>query len=479
MATAALTLEVEEFWESLLPLVEDKQVIPVVGAEILNVNIDGIRTPLYLAVAERLLTAYGLSLTELPEGEVVQPHHELYDAVRIVAAFGRRRDRRPVRINDLYRQINDFLRELLATQQEILEPLRQLASIRDFDLFATTTPDDLLARALNAVRFQGARQTEEIEYAPKLPTNRRSDIPEVPERVRSDYAAVFYLFGKADPSPFFAIHDEDALEFAYTLQAGNGPERIFSQLRNRSLLFIGCNFADWLSRLFIRLSNSDRLSSDRTKKEFLTDSNTIRDRDLTVFLERFSQDSRFFPMDASAFMADLFRRWSLRNPTTAATTAGHDAVPTGGDIFISYSSDDVGAAKQLFEDLQSIGAGVAWFDKSALKPGDNWDQQLLSAVQRCSFFLPLLSANTERRTEGYFRLEWDEAAERSRRIQGRKFILPIVIDPDFAGDMGHYRLVPDAFKAFQYSAAPAGRMSDTLKAELTEQLRMLRRAKAA
>ena len=52
----------------------------------------------------------------------------------------------------------------------------------------------------------------------------------------SKYAAVLYLFGKSDVSPFYAIHDEDFLEFAYTMQAGNGPERMFSQLRSRNLL---------------------------------------------------------------------------------------------------------------------------------------------------------------------------------------------------------------------------------------------------
>src|SRR5262249_17808687 len=113
----------------------------------------------------------------------------------------------------------------------------------------------------------------------------------------------------------------------------------------------------------------------------------------------------------------------------------------------------------------------------ALRPGDEWDRQIRSAVQRCGLFLPLLSASTERRTEGYFRLEWTEAAERSRRIQGRKFILPIVVDPDFGGDMGRYVLVPERFTECQYSHAPAGRMSAELKRELQEQLRALRRAR--
>jgi hypothetical protein len=471
MAVGAVPFDVEEFWEDLLAFIEDGRVIPVVGAELLAVEEDGKQVPLYRVVADRLLSKYGLSANTLPSGETLRGHHELNDAVCVLARAGRR-------IKDLYRPVNDILAKVLAEHAVATEPLRQLAAIRHFDLFATTTPDDLLARALDSVRFDGLAQTDEIEYAPKLPTDRRRDIPEL---MSSKYTAVFYLFGKADVSPFFAIHDEDALEFPYTMQAGNGPERMFSQLRSRNLLLIGCSFADWLSRFFLRLSNSERLSSDqRTKKEFFVGEETTHDRSFNVFLERFSQDSRYYPVDARAFVADLHQRWRTRNPTSPDRPS-HPSLPdisAGGTIFISYSGEDIGAAKRLFADLQEIGGDVAWFDKSALKPGDNWDQQLRSAVQRCGLFLPLLSANTEQRTEGYFRLEWDEAAERSRRIQGRKFIFPIVIDADYVGDMRRYALVPEAFKAVQYCHAPVGQMSDELKGELREQLRILRRPRA-
>jgi hypothetical protein len=469
--------EVEELWEDLLAFVEDGRVLPVVGPELLTIEDGGSSVPLYRAVAERLLGKYGLSAAALPGGAVLRENRELNDAVCALAVAGRR-------VKDLYRPVNEILHKLLVEQPAPLPALRELASIRHFDLFATTTPDDLLARALDAVRFDGASQTDQIEYAPKLPTERRRDIPEV---TSSKYTAVFYLFGKADVSPFFAIHDEDALEFPYTLQAGNGPERMFSQLRSRNLLLIGCNFADWLSRFFLRLSNSERLFSDqRTKKEFLVGEEATKDRNLTVFLERFSQDSRAYPVAARSFVAELYRRWSERNPAAATAAqapglpAGDPAAPSpGGTIFISYASDDIGAAKRLFGDLQEIGGDVAWFDKTALKPGDDWDQHIRGAVQRCSLFLPLLSANTEQRTEGYFRLEWADAAERSRRIQGRKFIFPIVLDPDYAGAMGRYALVPEPFKVFQYSHAPAGQMTDELKSELQDQLRTLRRVRSA
>ena len=461
----------EDFWDDLLDFVEHGQVVPIVGEELLTLERDGQTASLYRTLAERLLSRYNVAAN----GNL-REHHELSDAVSLLAAQGKR-------IKDLYRPAFDALQKLLAETAAIPPSLIELAKIRHFDLFATTTPDGLLARALDDVRFGGAKQTDQIEYAPKLPTDRRRDIPAV---LPANYAAVFYLFGKADALPFFAIHDEDALEFPYSLQAGNGPERMFSQLRSRSVLMIGCNFSGWLSRFFLRLSNSERLSSDqRTKKEFLVDQEITCDQNLTTFLRNFSQDSRCCPLPAREFVRELSRRWTERNPPPkpAAESAGvstaQSPVPSlNGAIFISYSSSDLPAAKQLCGLLEEIGGDVAWFDKSVLHPGDAWESSILGGIQRCSLFVPLISANTEQRSEGYFRREWHEAVERSKRIQGRKFLFPIVIDPDYGGDMARYELVPDEFKAFQYSHAPLGQMNDALRQEFQNQLRMLRRTRA-
>lgn len=459
-----MPFDVEEFWDDLLAFIEERRVIPVVGPELLTIQEEGRAVPLYRAAADRLLKRYGA----LP---LPQEHDGLNDAVSALAAGGRR-------VRDLYRPVHDILQQLLADQTEILTPLRELAAISHFDLFVTTTPDDLLARALNLTRFDGVMQTDEIEYAPKLPTERRRDMPESPS---SKYTGVFYLFGKADVAPFYAIHDEDALEFAYMLQAGSGPERVFSQMRSRNLLLIGCRFGGWLSRFFIRLSNTDRLSSDqRTKKEYLVGSETSRDQEFVVFLERFSQDSRCYSVEPAAFVSELHRRWSDRNPALEqppGTDGGEGASSGGGTIFISYAKEDIGAARALLAELQQISGDVAWFDKSVLKPGDQWERAILAGIQKCGLFLPLLSAETERRSEGYFRLEWTEAAERSKRIEGRKFIVPVVIDPDYSGDMGRYRLLPDRFKTYQYSHAPRGQMSEALREEIRLQVRELRRGR--
>jgi hypothetical protein len=449
--------DAEEFWDDLLAFVEQGRVIPVVGPELLLIPGASGDTPLYGVVAERLLARYGIAGS--PE-----EHADLYAAVGAVAASGKR-------VRDLYRPVHDLLQKVLAEQDRVPPALLKLAEIEAFDLFVTTTPDNLVARALRTAR---GRDADEIEYAPRLPTTRRRDIPETPS---SRYAAVFYLFGKADVAPFYAIHEEDALEFTYTLQEGNGPERMFSQMRSRNLLLIGCTFADWLSRFLIRLSNPERLFSDqRTKKEYLVGEETSRDPDLVHFLQRFSQDSRCFPVRATEFVDELHRRWQERNPP-ARSPSGETPLPaeSSGAIFISYASADLGPARAIFTGLQQLGGDVAWFDKGALKPGDDWERQILGAIQRCSLFLPIISANTESRDEGYFRREWDEAAERVRRIQGRKFIFPIVVDPEC--DMGRYQLMPERFKASQFGHAPAGAMSEALVDEIRQEIRNLRRGR--
>ena len=235
----------------------------------------------------------------------------------------------------------------------------------------------------------------EIEYAPNLPGDRVRDIPELRPR---DFTAVLYLFGKASASPLYAIHDEDILEFLYTLQGGGTvPERFLAQLRGRNLLLIGVTFPDWLIRFFLRLSNEHRLRSERFRKEFLAAESADRDGSLTVFLDRFSRSTRVFPGSAREFVAELYRRWKGYHPDLPPLPSAvppSDAVD-GPGVFISYASQDMAAARRLSESLRDVGWDVIWFDKSALKPGDEWDLHIRAAVQRCGLFLPVISHTTD------------------------------------------------------------------------------------
>jgi hypothetical protein len=471
--------EAQEFWEELLAQIEAGQVIPVVGPELLTVVADGQPTPFYRHLAERLLAKYGLTAClagpeAVSESNVttisLRPYHELNDAVCALAQRGRR-------VQDLYRPINEQIKALVEAPAEfLLQPLRNLASISGFKLFATTSPDDLLARAIDAERYGGLAETKHIVFAPKLATGALNDLPEVRS---SSYTAVCYLFGKASASPFvFAIHDEDTLEFIHNLQlnGAEGMKHLFSALRTQNLLLIGCNFPDWLNRFFIRLSNTQRLAENRSKREFLIEQSTDSNGSITHFFERFSPDTWVLSGSAREFVAELARRWNERHPrATLGPDEIAEAAPapyrTSESFFISYSRSDLVSARQLFAGLQEIGADVAWFDKSELKPGDDWEQKVKNAIKSCYLFLPLVSANTEMRQEGFFREEWALASERARRIQGRKFTIPIVVDRNYDGNAGRFKLVPENFSRAHFGHAPEGSLSGDLRNELTGLIR--------
>ena len=97
-------------------------------------------------------------------------------------------------------------------------------------------------------------------------------------------------------------------------------------------------------------------------------------------------------------------------------------------VFLSYASQDAEAARRICEALRSAGIEV-WFDQSELRGGDVWDHKIRQQIQDCSLFVPIISAHTEARTEGYFRLEWKLAVDRSHLFTSTKaFLVPVAID---------------------------------------------------
>ncbi len=134
--------------------------------------------------------------------------------------------------------------------------------------------------------------------------------------------------------------------------------------------------------------------------------------------------------------------------------------PPSPSVFLSYASEDRKAAQALRDALISYGLEV-WYDESGLDGGDAWDQKIRRQIRECDFFMPLISAQTDARPEGYFRREWRLAVERTLDMaDDHTFILPIVID-----DTTQARArVPDKFLTVQWTRVPGGQPLPALEA---------------
>jgi TolB-like protein/tetratricopeptide (TPR) repeat protein len=121
-------------------------------------------------------------------------------------------------------------------------------------------------------------------------------------------------------------------------------------------------------------------------------------------------------------------------------------------VFLSYASQDAEAAQKICAALRAAGIEV-FLDQSELRGGDAWDQKIRHEIHDCALFIPTISQHTQERLEGYFRHEWKLAIERTHHMAEQKaFLVPVVVD----GTRDQEALVPDAFRAVQWTRLPGG-----------------------
>jgi hypothetical protein len=119
-------------------------------------------------------------------------------------------------------------------------------------------------------------------------------------------------------------------------------------------------------------------------------------------------------------------------------------------VFLSYTSEDSEPAERICESLRADGIEI-WFDQSELRGGDAWDAAIRQQIKACTLFVPVISSNSRARAEGYFRLEWKLAVDRSHLMAAdRAFLVPVVID----GTTDSEARVPDKFRGSAVDSAP-------------------------
>jgi hypothetical protein len=430
----------DRFWSQLLAMIAKGSMVPVVGEDLLQMPGEPPGRTLYPILADRFAAAVGIE-SESVRGDLsatVRQHPDFRDNP-----------------HDVYQELGQ---ELEAWNPPIPEPLRALARIRHFNLFVSTTFDNLLERALNEERFGGKARTEVVAYSPKhVP-----DDSQLAASLASGRVVVFQMFGHYGTPLQYALTDGDRVEYMHALQSAEyRPKRILSELYERPLLFVGNSFPDWLTRMFLRMVRKTSLDNRDIPKQYLADVKLAEDPILRFFLRHFATNTELVEdVDPVGFVAELATRWQERfggHPVApAATTVSASKPMPKNAVFISYCATDASGrpakdarvALAIREALEARGIDV-WLDKDQLLGGDEYERKIERYVNTCSLFMPLISATTESREDGFFRKEWSWALRKLLDFtgSGRQFLFPVVID-----DVNPYQAkVPDEFKRVQFT----------------------------
>jgi hypothetical protein len=393
-------------WDRLIREIRFEQVIPIVGPELL---------PYHRTLAPRLAEELGL------------PGQPPFTDIRAVADEYLKRSGSGL-------SLESALGRLLEEDLVIPPALRQLAQIEQFRLFVTTDYASLLETALSKPLGENQQQSrppscQTLAFAQKRAPD---DLREYPPK---EHCAVYHLLGHSQTAGArMAVARVQQLEYFYALQTEQGPRQLLDILKERrNLLFLGCDFPDWLAGFFTRtLLGKPFYDTQARGIELIANEAAAADRNtlnspLTAFLR--ANQVEVFAGDATQFIQELVGRYKPPAPPGAKQPRAAATAMPRGYSFVSYSRADIDRVRTFVTQLDQRNV-KAWFDENEVTPGDNFSSEISFAIaEDSSAFVPILSKKALETDSRYFIREWRHALDvRDSKFDDVKFIFPVIID---------------------------------------------------
>lgn len=435
-------------WDELLERIESGNIIPVIGQGLYWIDVDGKERLLYDYLAERLAESNGFTL---PPGA----NHKFSKA-----AFRFIEKQKEKEVSDFVaaKHLRNSLLEMLKPLKLIdANPLWKLARVRAFTLFLNTTYDDFL---VNTIRRARSYPTTARYYTLKDKDihdlgDELFDSPGHPKRT-----LVYNLYGNVRERVDSAFTEKDILETIVKFQKDmevNRANRLFLELEGNSLLFIGCGYEDWLFRFFVRticnrpFQYQKELAACKFIGDDFGDEETASANELVRFLKSYGAEI-FYSGGGRNFVKLLFDKLEHHFPGEIIPVSEFPAT-----AFICFHGANRPAAVELTRGLKAGGVNV-WLDEREFAPGDEIDETIINAIERCPVFVPLISEETktlflENGKMKYHYQEWNWVYLFNKKYGNKaKTIIPVIVD----GTDWMY----EKFKDFFYLKVPGGKTGE-------------------
>jgi hypothetical protein len=314
-------------WDVLREQLEAGKVVPVIGRDLLEIERPEGRVLYYHHVARHLAEALGVDPGAKPDLA------EVLARFQSSAATGGR---------DPKEKIKEILSESTPIPASLLA-LARIAGTAPLRLFLSTTPDDLLYRALTEV-LPGSKIGH---YACALQS---SEMP-TPEALdgldRGGERMVVRLFGQPALGQFY-FSDDEMLEVIHNLQLklseGGELRQLGALLKEKHLLFIGCGFPDWLMRFFIRALRGYSFRDKAAQPTRLAEADVDGKARLVMFLEQ--HRAQVYEGAPAEFVMALEKVWSTGRPAPR---------PKAPRVVLAHTLEDEGKVKPYEDKLREWG----------------------------------------------------------------------------------------------------------------------------
>lgn len=386
--------------------VEERRVVPIVGDNLIRiVDDDGSQVALNKYVIARLSREFA--------GQGNAPCKDLAEVEDLIRDHNRRL-RNAGDSTDIYYEIYKTLKNAVITVPDFLTDFLKAGK---FPLVLTTSYLRGLDKSLG---FENMR----IKVYDKAPTSdiRLQDITETAP-------TLYYLFGRLGITQHsFKVTEDDLLDYLHCWHdSETRPGKLGQYLSDKFLLVLGCDYPDWLFRFFWHSVKNFTIAPARSEMQGVVTVPAERcdsDKELIKFLSRVNTSVYQKTED---FIREFFVKYNSRAASFAPPAPDGDEPQQGGDVFISYASENYATASEIANIFRAQGATV-WFDKKVLEGGEIYRPSIKSNIRHCKRFVPILSQDTAKPGRRYFKLEWNLAIEETGYRLNEPYITPVVID---------------------------------------------------
>ena len=382
-------------WDELLDLIAEKKLTPVLGKEMYTFKDGDKLAPLDSYLSQKILELHkisdrnGLSLSEAVNYLEIEKEIKTMDIIR--------------KLKSIVKDINFEL-----------PVLSEFLKITDLKYFINTA---VYNTVLESKIYEARKQkTNSINFSINELLSKCPDLNNLTEPF------VFNVFGSLLNTVDPALSEEDLLEYTGSFKEKmSGDPNIVNALKNKSLLFLGCSFPDWMVRFALRLISNEPLHDWGSKRSVIVvnDPSDLRNEQ-NNFLRNY--DVITYEGSTSEFVNELSSQWKKRNPTDGRNRS----------IFLSYTRADMQAVENLKKGIEQIGNITCWYDKRELEPGDDWREKIVVNIRKADLFMPLISNNSLEHEDGYVQKEWlqgtNEWVFRNADKKADKYLIPVIID---------------------------------------------------
>lgn len=382
-------------WKSFIYNLTAGNIIPVIGNDLsLLKGENETPVPLYDYITKKLLEIEDISDPNQSISEIVLGNPQIASTIK-----------------SIYEQIEE--------DRFYTRSLEKLAEITDFKFYVSTTVDDLLVKAIRKVRKYKEKDS-------KLNVINYSLQGKSPKIVKPK-VTVFNLLGNLCELKHSAIDEEEMLEYFFSIAWKENEDHpqadyFIRCVSDKSFLFIGCDFPDWLMRFVIRILSNRRIK-DQTFNDYIVVDTGKEHLKLKNFLDLCKKDfvviSGEGTHNTEVFVDQLHKKWMDKKKEDKH-------MKYEGSVFLSYFHQDETDAEDLKNALEKEGIDV-WFDKDDLREGEH-KKRIWDAIDRCKIFIPIISNKCLAAAKSYAKqYEWPtaEMIYVYKKNSGQKFyILP-------------------------------------------------------